>query len=124
MSGVMMKRKDCHHLLNTARQWNAEPIGKKLRENGSLIFRIDREVHEELHREVPPVPLLGHYALLGTIQRYQPSYDPTKDLDALCLAMDKTVRGSRFNPIERELAGLAMEVIQLQKPFIYEGLVR
>lgn len=116
--------RDRDHLLSTARQWNGEPLGRRLRQNPSLIFDVDREIHELKHRECPPVPLLGHHALLGTLNRYNATYDPTKDIDGLCLAIDRATKGDRFHQIERDLAGLAIEAIQVQKPYIYEGIIR
>lgn len=107
----------------TSRQWSAEPIGKRLREQSSLIFTISRENHERIHKETPPVPLLGYYALLSTLHNYEPAYNPVKDIDGLCGAIEKATRTPRAHQIERDLAGLAIEAIQLQKPIIFEGIL-
>lgn len=119
-----MRERTRHHLIHSQRQWSAEPIGQALRSQPSLIFRIRSETHNLLHDETPAVPLLGYHALRGTFQRYEPTHDATKDIDGLCLAIDRTVRGQRFHPLERDLAGLAIEAIQLQRPYIMDGLVR
>lgn len=115
---------DNHHLLHSRHQWNAEPMGQALRQQPSLIFHMNRMSHERIHATTPAVPLLGHNALMGTLNRYEPRHDPTKDIDGLCMAIDKTVRGERFHQLERDLAGLAIETIMLQKPMILDGIVR
>lgn len=114
----MVKKNNNHHILFSRRQWEAEPLGKRLREDGSLIFNMDMGTHQELHAHVPQVPLLGHHALLGTFNRYNPTYNPTKDIDGLCIAIERSSRHPRAHRLERHLAGLAIEAIQLQKPYI------
>lgn len=116
--------RDRDHLLNTEKQWTSERFAALLRRHQSLIFDVDREIHELKHRECPPVPLLGHFALQGAFNRYHATYDPTKDIDGLCLAIDQATKGDRFHQIERDQAGLTIEAIQIQKPYIYEGIIR
>lgn len=101
-----------------------KPYATKLRGIPSLIPTIDREVHEELHRECPPVPLLGAHALRGVLNRFTPTNDVLRDMDGLMSAIEQSTRDYRFHPIERELAGLAIEAIDLQRPYIIDGIVR
>lgn len=116
--------RDGHHILHHRQEWSLRPYARQLRETPSLIPRIDRDAHESLHANCPPVPLLGHYALMGTVARFQPTGDTLRDISGLQSAMEQATRSSRFHPIERDLAGLAIEALDLQIPFIKEGLIR
>lgn len=111
-----------HHLLHSRVSYESSRTTKALREQESLIFRMPIDAHDELHAQTPPVALIGHYAALGVLGRYNPTFNPTRDIDNLCLAIDKSTRGPQFHQLERDLAGLAIEGVQLQKPYILEAL--
>lgn len=111
--------KDNHHLLNPRVEWTARPQSTRLRE--MYTFSLDRQVHEELHRNTPQVPLIGYYALVRTLRDVNPTKDPLHDIDDLTRAIEQSTKHYRTHPIERELGMLAVEAIQLQKPFILGG---
>lgn len=119
-----MVMRDRHHLLNPRMEWSLRPQAAKLRGTPSLIPRIDREIHEEIHRECPPVPLLGVYALRGTLERFVPTHDTLKDMDNLMSAIESSSRHRMVHPIERDLAGLAIEAIDMQRPYIMDGIIK
>lgn len=111
-----------HHILYHAKEWSLRPYAKSMRETPSLIPNMDRLVHEELHMNCPPVPLLGYYALEKTRSNFNPTGNTLDDMDGLMSAMEKSTRWERFHPLERELAGLAIEAIELQRPWVKEGM--
>lgn len=116
--------RDRHHILNSRVEWTLRPHAAKLRGTPSLIPTLDREVHEELHRECPPVPLLGAYALRGTLERFVPTHDVLRDMDGLMEAIERSSRHRMVHPIERDLAGLAIEAIDMQRPYIIDGIIK
>ena len=110
--------RDKHHLLSTRNAWNSTPVSKELR--SKYIYEIDRDTHQELHRDTPSVPLLGHVALFRVLNTIQPVREPRHDIDDLLFAIDKAVMRTSVHPVERDLGYLAMEVIELQRPYIVD----
>ena len=52
-------------MLNTRAQWNSMDVSRELR--SKYIYHLERETHQELHANVPPVPLLGYTALFRVL---------------------------------------------------------
>lgn len=107
---------DRHHVLFTRSHWTSTKEAKALRE--SFLFPLDREVHEELHRNCPPVPLLGYYALTSVLRNIEPVNKPKHDLEELMSAIELSTKHYKTHPIERQMGELAVEAVHLQLPFI------
>lgn len=118
-----MIRRDNHHILNNRIEWSARKESVQLRETPSLIPLLDRSVHEDLHRYCPAVPMLGVYALQHVARTFQPSSDTFQSIDNLMLAIERAADHPKAHQIERELAYIAIDAIDLQRPFIKEGIV-
>lgn len=114
--------RDGHHILHNRQEWSLRPEASALRETPSLIPRIDREVHNEIHRVCPAVPLLGYHALLRTRSNFEPTGSTMKDIDNLQYAIEDAIQHPRSHPIERGLGDLALWAIDLQKPILKEEL--
>lgn len=112
---------DRHHILHQRNHWNSTPEGKLLRTTHSLIPKIDRDWHEAIHRDLPPVPMLGSYALRRVVTGFEPTGDTLRDIDGLARSMDRATKNS--HKLERELAGLAIENITAQRPYIIDGII-
>lgn len=122
-----MKRKpegyDAHHILHHRQEWRLRPDGLRLRENPVLIPVIPREVHNAIHANVPSVPLLGFHALRRVAREFEPvPGDTLTSMENLMDAMEVARRDPRAHPIEKDLAELAIEAVDLQRPYIREGL--
>lgn len=113
-----------HHVLHEAWAWDSFKAAKQLRDVRSLIPRIPRDIHTDLHEACPHVPILGAHALLGVQRHFEPTGFVLDDMDGLMSAIEKASRNPRAHMLERDLAGLAIEAIELQRPFIKEGLIR
>jgi hypothetical protein len=114
---------DRHHILHHRVEWTLRSNAERLRESPPLVPSIPREVHNEIHANCPPVPLLGHHALLRTVASYQPLWGDTMgSMDNLMFAMEQAQQHPRAHPIERDLADLAIQAVDLQRPYIREGL--
>lgn len=112
---------DRHHILFDQRSWNASELGRSLRGTPALIPRVDREVHNEIHREVPFVPVLGYHALMAVRNNFEPSFDPLQSMDNLMFAIEDAGKHPRAHRIETEMCRLAIEAIELQRPYIAYG---
>lgn len=119
----MRVENDAHHLIHSKRDWSTRPETLIIREHPSLIPRIDRDTHEALHRACPPVPLLGYHALLRTIRLWTPHEDTIRSMDNLMFAIEEASWHPKSHPIESALAELAIQAIDLQKPFVRSGLM-
>lgn len=115
---------DRHHILFPNREWSLRREGLYLREQETLKPVIDRDVHNELHRNCPPVPLLGYHALRRTMKLWEPGETPLRSLANLTEAIDASTRTPRAHRLERELAYLTIQALDLQAPYISEGLLR
>lgn len=115
----MMSR---HHVLHEATAWNSRPDAAKLRGEPTLIPRIDREAHDELHMQCPHVPLLGSYALRSVASLFRPGRDTLDSIDLLLLAIEGGTRHPRAHLIERQLAELSIHAIESQVPILKDAL--
>lgn len=111
---------DRHHLLHDSKSWRARVSSRMLRSIPSLIPEIDRDVHEYLHRTTPPVPVPSFYTLDETAKLFIPTGDFFQDVDGLCRSIDFVTNYPKSFRIERELGGLTIEVLQMQKNILRE----
>lgn len=115
--------RDRHHLLNNRQEWRLRPEALKLREHPSLVPTIERRVHEDLHAHCPAVPLLGYHTLVRVNKLWYPQRNTLQSMDELVYAIDEATQHPQTHEIERGVAKLAIQAIELQRPFIEEGLV-
>jgi len=114
---------DRHHVLFNKREWESRPQYKELRENPGLIVPIDRDVHNEIHRNVSQVPILGYYGILAVNREFYRGRTHLDTVDNLLFALEKTSEYERLSDIDRSLASIALQAVEIQRPFIIEGLV-
>lgn len=113
-----------HHILHNRKEWTLRPEARKLRETPSLIPVLGTwAIHKELHDNCPPVPCLGYNGLLQAYKNFEPTDDTFTSVDNLLFAIEKASHHPKAHPVERELAQLAVEAIDLQRPYIKEGLL-
>jgi hypothetical protein len=112
-----------HHILFHKTLWKPTEQARSLRNQPLLIPRIDSEVHSALHREVSIVPLPDY----NTLSRVQSDYRPFKDhitaMNGLMIAIQENLRRPRVDHLQRALGELTIHAIELQIPYIIEGLV-
>lgn len=112
---------DRHHILNNRQEWSLRADARTLRETPTLIPVLDRDLHETLHANTPPVPLLGFYALRSTLANFQEGVTPLQSMDNLMFAIEAAGKNPRTHPLERSLGDLAIQAIDLQRPYIAQG---
>ena len=116
--------RDRHHIIFEKVPWSSRPEAKRIREHPSLIKRMDREDHNEIHRNVTIVPLLGYYGLQRTWASFEPGHNALKSMENLMGAFEAAGNHPKAHPIDKQLAELACWAVDLQRPFIADVLRR
>jgi hypothetical protein len=112
---------DRHHVLFNKREWESRPQYKELRSDSGLIIPMDRDAHNELHRNVGHVPVLGYYGILAVQREFYRGRTHLDTLDNLLFALEGASENDRLTELDKRLAGIALEAVELQKPYIVEG---
>lgn len=113
---------DRHHILTPGKEWELRPESEYLRQHPSLVARIGRVAHSNLHAEVPCVPLLPYNILVKTARDYQSESCPLKSVESLMRTIEVSTALTHPHDIEQEMAQLTMRALDLQRPFIADGL--
>lgn len=120
-----MFEKHGHHIIHHKAEWSLRPEAKAIRETPSLIVPMERSLHNEIHSNVPAVPLLGYHALMRTSSNFEPIRgDSLKTIENLMAAIETSASHPKAHVIEKHLADLAIWAIDLQRPFIGEAVQR
>lgn len=115
--GVRQYR-DLHHVVFPRKLHEVYPQGKAIRE-ALLVRDMWRPDHENLHRSVSPLPVLGYYALQRVARDMNSYYaDPLDGIDDFCFAVENANMHPKCKPMERKLGELAIETIREQIPYI------
>lgn len=115
-----MERTDRHHLLFDSASWESRATSKLLRRDKSLIIPLERTVHEELHKEVALVPLLGHYAIQDVANTYKPGKNYLHSVENLQRSIEQAGNKPKAHQLERDLGELTIYALDLQKPYLKE----
>lgn len=112
---------DRHHVLFNKREWESRPQYKELRQNAGLIVPIDRDIHNEIHRNVSQVPILGYYGIMAVHREFFRGRTHLDTVDNLLFAIEKAAEYPRLSELDRNLARIALQAVEIQKPLIIEG---
>jgi hypothetical protein len=120
----MNRRPDLHHILFNKEEWSLRPEGMYLRNIPELVPRLDYNIHhDQLHRSCPAVPMLGYHALARVASRFKPvPGDTLASVDKLAISIESSLRHPKTHEIEREQGRLAIWALELQKPYLKEGI--
>lgn len=113
---------DRHHVLFPRQEWTLRPEAKALRNTASLIPAIDREDHNEIHRQVPFVPVMGYYALRRVMSDFYPQRTTLGTLDELLFSMDEAAKFPKSHPIEVAQIKLGAQAIELERDILRDIL--
>lgn len=107
-----------HHILFPEKCWEVYPAGRVLRQQPSLITKIDMDLHQEIHATVPLVPVLGFHALRRTMFDYEPKENAVSSVDGLMMTIHEALKHPRTHPIERELGDLTLWALEMQRDML------
>lgn len=119
----MRVRRDRHHILHTGMEWNLRPETRSLRETPQLVPLIDRQVHDEIHRIAPAVPLLSYYVMKRTVSRFEPQPTTIRSLDNLMICIEEAANHRRAHPLERDLAHVAINALDIQRAILRGNVI-
>lgn len=113
-----------HHALFYRAEWTARDDAKKVRENFWLKIPLEDDAHRELHRNVQYVPTLGRH-LMALVKR---DYVPVKgdylgSVEALMADIAELSTDRRVSSLETQVGRLAVYALELQLPYLKEGLI-
>lgn len=112
-----------HHVLFNKREWESRPQYRELRKNPGLMVPMDRDVHNELHRSVTQVPVLGYYGILAVQKEFYRARTHLDTVDNLLFALESVEGHPRLSDLDKAIAGIALQAVEAQRPFIAEGLI-
>jgi hypothetical protein len=113
-----------HHIIFTRETQSSQKATKTLRASRWLIPYIEHDPHKELHRAVATVPVLDHFMAERVLANFSPvRNDYLATMDELMFCIEDAMQHPRVKVIERGIGELAIAAIDLQKPFIKEGLI-
>lgn len=112
-----------HHILHHRALHEANKDSKILRNSLGMIALIDPDAHDALHRACPGVPPLDIWTAQRARSIMVPHPNPIQAIDNYLYAVDRATLSPKSHQIERDLAALTMMAVELQKPYIKEGLI-
>lgn len=112
-----------HHILFERQLWQARPETRRLRGMGSLMVRLDDEVHSELHKVVTTIPVPNVYVVRYMLDNYVPTGCVMDNVDHLSSVVEDASKNPHARGLEIEHGQLIVACLQAQKPFIREGMV-
>lgn len=113
-----------HHILHhrTAHESNKDNHWLRTKAIG-MIALLDPDVHDELHKACPGVPPLDLFTAQRVRRLYIADQNPLKAIDNYMFAVDLASQHPKSHDIEVQLSQLAIQAVEMQKPFIKEGLI-
>jgi hypothetical protein len=114
--------KDEHHIIHTKLEWESRPEGEGIRNTRALRPIIPRLIHNQIHANIPAVPLLPWQMIMQVSRTFRPCYDTLATIDSLCTAIERSGNLPKAHPIERHIGELAVDAIRLQIPYLKEAL--
>lgn len=116
---------EAHHVLFPRKWWTLYEPYQRTRETGLLIPKIDAITHNALHRTVTVVPVPDFQTMSRVAKDFIPLRDdPIGSVEALRDSFDRVTQYEGTNSLQRNLAGLTMNALDLQLKFIMDGLVK
>lgn len=88
-----------------------------------LVARIGAGVHRELHQAVPGVPVLDIFSQQRVANLYIPTDNVLENMEAYMYAVEEAMSSPKSHSIERQVASLVIHAIDLQRPFIKDGMI-
>lgn len=114
-----------HHVNSFKKQWLSQEPTRRLRDEHWLQPPLYDPPHMELHRQNPGgVPVPGDVMARQILRKLivAPG-DYVGTVDRYIRAIDEVCHQRSTDPIQRGIGELMMQAVELQRPFIKEGLV-
>lgn len=113
-----------HHILFEKALWMARPESRRVRTNGGLIVKLGQAEHTALHQTVSNVPPPNIYMARYMANEFYSDGDIFENIDRLCHVIDGSIQHPKTSLIDKQIGALMIEAVELQVPFIREGVCR
>lgn len=112
-----------HHILHPKGAWLGHVATSSLRQTAGLIVPTTRDIEDLNHKTNPVVPVPSPAVAFYSQQAFEPVRgDYMRTVDNLMFAIETATR-KPVAQIEKDLALLTIQGIDLQRPFIEMGLI-
>lgn len=113
-----------HHIIHHGRQWESGEDTKFIRRRSGLIVPMEDDLHRELHRNVPGVPLLDIFMArrVRSIMARERMSNPIDAVDTFCFVVEEAMEHVRTFDTERSVGKAAIEAVRMQLPYIREAV--
>ena len=119
-----MEKHRSHHLLFPKRLWRAQKPTRELSGQFWLKVPLYDDAHAELHANVSSVPVPDWNIGEIILRQIEPVVgDYFKSVDNLLQTIDRVSQNHRSDPVQRNLGQLMIMAIDLQRPYVVDGLV-
>jgi hypothetical protein len=88
-----------------------------------LVARIGAGIHKDLHSNAPGVPVLDVFTQQRVANLYVPTTNILDNMELYMLAIEEAMTSPKSHSIERQVASLVIHAVDLQRPYIREGLI-
>jgi hypothetical protein len=119
-----VERPQWHHIIHYRKLHEATPVHKIFRyKQMGLVALMGADPHRELHSNTPGVPPLDIFAQQRVASIYKPTTDVLLNMELYMRAIEQAMASPKSHSIERQVASLAIHAVDLQRPFVREGLI-
>lgn len=101
-------------------EWSHRTEAKYLRELGGLRVDLLRTDHDEIHRQVPFVPLLGVHALQRVANEHTRTDSLYQNIDNFVRSVERALKHPKSHELEKKLGALTIEAVLMQRDFVKE----
>jgi len=113
-----------HHVVFTGATQNSQPATAEIRSNKWLRPPLQWIAHRAIHEVVATVPVLDHYTADRTLRLFEPKpNDYIGTVYNLMFAIEEAIQHPKTQIIERGLGELAIAALEIQIPYIKDGLI-
>jgi hypothetical protein len=88
-----------------------------------LVAYMGATEHRALHRDLPAVPVLDIFSIQRLLRVYEPTPDTMQNMDNYMRSIEQVMMSPKSHSIERQVASLAIHAVDLQRPYVREGLL-
>ena len=115
-------QRDVHHIIHTRNMWSIYKQGAQIRNTPSLLIRMDRSDHNEIHDNCPAIPVPSYHVLAKVAGIFIPTRDTLQTVDNLMFAVDEALKHPKCREIERGLGQLTIQALEEQRPYLFDIL--
>lgn len=110
-----------HHLLFSRGAWTSNRHALRLRTSEGLHHEVGQFTHEQLHANVPEVPLMSSLLLNKVYYDYEDDPDTHIAVARFKECVISAASHPRVKDIEREVASLTLKALTMQLPYLRRG---